>query len=76
MDPSFITNTAERGLAPLRSKPECAEIVAALDKLLADPIEMQRKALTPHNESTDVLCHGDFLRNNVLYQHDVIKAQN
>jgi Ser/Thr protein kinase RdoA (MazF antagonist) len=71
MPPDFIKNTSERGLAPLRSRPECADIVAALDKRIENALEMHKKTLSPRGDPTDVLCHGDFLRNNILYKNDV-----
>ncbi|XP_059470316.1 uncharacterized protein LOC132193576 [Neocloeon triangulifer] len=77
MDPNFLRSTAQRGLDPLRLQPEFANIVEALDKQLEDPISMHRRLLTRHDDSTDVICHGDFLRNNVLYKHqgeDVVDA--
>jgi Ser/Thr protein kinase RdoA (MazF antagonist) len=71
MQVEFLRATAERGIGPLRCRPECAELVAALDKAFTDPLEMQRRVLTANNDLTDVLCHGDFLRNNLLYKQDV-----
>ncbi|CAB3365145.1 Hypothetical predicted protein [Cloeon dipterum] len=73
-DVSFLKATAQRGLGPLRSRPECADIVAALDKQFEDALGMQRRLLTAYDKKTDVICHGDFLRNNILYKHKDGKA--
>ncbi|KAF4522620.1 hypothetical protein B566_EDAN003602 [Ephemera danica] len=69
-DPMLLL-TIKRGLDPLRNQVEYAEVVSAVERSQGDsPYEMQMALIHSRNSATDVLCHGDFCRNNVLYQYN------
>jgi hypothetical protein len=78
-NPELIANhdpllkvTTQRGLGLLRNRPECSEFVSVVDRVLGDtPYSMQMALVRTQSPATDVLCHGDFCRNNVLYKYDV-----
>lgn len=39
-----------------------------LEKMLADPFNYQRRSVQP-NEPLAILCHGDYLRNNIAFTY-------
>lgn len=60
-----------RGMRPLRSHPKYSARLACVEKVTARANEFMVEILTSEKDHPmSVLCHGDYLRNNVLFKYD------
>lgn len=69
--PNFFSMRARRGLQRVRQDSRYAHRLANVERIVASAHQFMHRVNTEERkESMSVLCHGDYLRGNVLFRYD------